>query len=226
VRLSSAAAHHAGSPFAPLGETQRFIDDWEKNAPSVLNDAIRSRGLIVPLSRMSLTDVRELLEIYRRLGDRAVTDRLVLHYDQIFGAPDFLNNLSSSWASRQSLRPRLPILTQALRAHELALFAVSIPALIAQFEGIVADLSGHVGKMTFAELKRHVGTLAGASAIGDILGTFVTDALLAQFHHGSLIPPFSRHAILHGGDIAYSTEMNSRTAILLIDQITEPVDGA
>jgi hypothetical protein len=35
------------------------------------------------------------------------------------------------------------------------------------------------------------------------------------------MPAISRHAILHGGDISYATETNSRTMILLIDGLRE-----
>jgi len=101
------------------------------------------------------------------------------------------------------------------------MFAVSVPTFLAQFEGLIVDLAGHVGRMNYDDLKKHVANIATATGAGDILNTFVNDALLAKFAHGSLVPPFSRHAILHGGDVHYATETNSRTAILLIDQITE-----
>jgi hypothetical protein len=206
---------------AMIGNAQALIDHWEKNAPAILNDAIGSRGLIVPLSQMALPDLAELLKLYHDGGDRAVTDRITLYYDQIFDIPDFLKKLGAAWTARPSLHRRLPLLLQALKAHELQLFAVSVPTLLAQFEGVVADMASHAGKMNFVELREHVSSLAGRTVAGDILNVFVSDALLARFHHGSLVPPFSRHAILHGGDVGYATETNSRTAILLVDQISE-----
>lgn len=71
-------------------------------------------------------------------------------------------------------------------------------------------------------LRSHIRTLAAVESVtGGMFASFVNDALLAQFQHGSLAPPFSRHAILHGGDIDYATEVNSRTAILLLDNMRE-----
>lgn len=203
-----------------MSNARALLDYWEQNAPSVLRDAIGSRGLIVPLSQMSVEDLRQLIDVFQAAGAVAVTDRISLHYDEIFGDLDFLQRVAATWTARPAMKRRLPLLLQALRAHELRLYAASIPTLLAQFEGLVADIAGHEGRMTFAELQTHVATIAPKTVAGDILSFFVSDALLAHFQHGSLTPPFSRHAILHGGDTDYATEKNSRTAILLVDQIT------
>lgn len=101
---------------------------------------------------------------------------------------------------------------------------MSIPALLSQLEGIVADLVGHSGQMTGAMLKRYI---AGALAIGvsaaDLAGTFVAGVLLEQFAWGNPIPHFSRHAVLHGADTEYGSAANSLRLILVIDHLQHAV---
>ncbi len=204
-----------------MQEYQELKDRWEQDAPSILKDAIHAQGLIVPVTQMSHPDLVGLLELNRDRGDVAVVERIRRLYDEIFDDPGFLEKLESTWAANQHLQRRLPLLRQALKAHGLGLFGVSIPTLVAQFEGLVVDMMGHAGKMTFDQLKAFVATLAAPDTLtGGMLTAFVDDAFLARFHHGFPIPPFSRHAILHGADVDYATELNSRTAILLIDHVS------
>lgn len=52
------------------------------------------------------------------------------------------------WEAHAPTR-RMPLLDQAIKAHALGMFAVSIPTLIAQFEGLVVEVAGHTGKTKF-----------------------------------------------------------------------------
>src|SRR5882762_5814309 len=90
--ILEAARPHLQEFASMMSNVQAFLDYWEKNAPTVLNDAISARGLIVPVSQISLDDLAELLKLYHERGPRAVTDRIALHYDEIFRRPDFLKN--------------------------------------------------------------------------------------------------------------------------------------
>ena len=206
---------------ATLREYQALKDRWEQDAPTVLKDEISAQGLIVPVSQMSHPDLVELLELYRDRGGPAVVQRIKQLYDEIFDAADFLATLESGWTANQHLQRRLPLLQQALKAHALGLYGVSVPTLLAQFEGLIVDMMSHVGRMNYEQLKAHIATLVAPDSLtGGMLESFVNDALLAKFSHGLPVPPFSRHAVLHGGDVDYATELNSRTAILLLDHVS------
>ena len=61
---------------------------------------------------------------------------------------------------------------------------------------------------------------------GLALSSFVNDVLYEQFWHGQAIPPFSRHAVLHGADVDYATESNARTAVLAIEEIRDYLPNA
>jgi hypothetical protein len=205
-----------------VGQAQELFEYWEQHAPTTLKDAVSARGLIVPISQMSFADLISLIASHRDNGDDAVVQRIRDLYDEIFRSTELLDGLEATWAAHPLLEHRMPLLGQALQAHKLGMFAVSVPTLIAQFEGIVADAAKHVGKMGGPALRVHVERLAAGSAVaGRMFTSFVNHALLAKFEHGSLAPPFSRHAILHGGDLDYATELNSRTAILLIDNLQD-----
>ena len=208
-----------------LMQTTELFEHWERQAPTVLKDSISSHGLIIPLSQMSFPDLVALLALHRDGGEAAVVRRIGGLYDEIFGAAGFLDDLEATWAAHPILKRRATLLRETLEAHRLRMFGVSIPTLIAQFEGLVADATNHRGEMNGPILRSHIANLtARESVTGGMFSSFVNDALLAQFQHGCVVPPFSRHAILHGGDIDYATEMNSRTAILLIDNMRELID--
>jgi hypothetical protein len=211
---------------AGFERTQELFKHWEQHSESVLRDAVGAQGLIVPFSQMSFQDLTELLALHRDQGNDAVVRRVREHYEELFRSDAFLSGLDASWGADQHLKRRLPLLLEALKAHSLRMFGVSIPTLIAQFEGLIVDVVKHRGRMAGKNLKAYVDGLAASESVsGQMLSSFVHDALLAEFAHGSLAPPFSRHAILHGGDTKYATEVNSRTAILLIDNVRALADS-
>lgn len=203
-------------------QTNDLFAYWDKNAPGILKRSVSAAGLMVPFSRMSFADVQDLMAIYETTGEQGVVDRVRVEYDAIFAPEGFLAGLETSWTSHHHFARRMHILRQALKAHELGMYAVSVPTLIAQFEGLIADAVQHQGRMDGSSLGEHVQALGSKDgAFGAMFSSFVTDAFLDKFKHGqaSPMPKISRHAILHGGDINYGTEMNSRTVIFLIDAL-------
>ena len=75
------------------------------------------------------------------------------------------------------------------------------------------------GLMKEGEWRAHMTAIASVDPfVGKLVQVFVEDVIAARFGHGGTVSsPLSRHAILHGGDMSYGTEVNSRTAILLVD---------
>lgn len=203
-----------------MKQAHDILRHWEAHAPIVLKEAIADAGLIVPVSQMSFADMIELLRLCHERGSAPAVQWVAAHYDRVFSDPEFLGRVESAWVEDPHLARRMPVLRDALRAHAAGLYGASVPTLIAQFEGYVADLRGHQGTMNFPVLQGYVAELAAGELWTDVLiQSFVGETLLAKFAHGAAVPPFSRHAILHGGDVAYGTEQNSRTAVLLIDYL-------
>ena len=225
--LSTAETLKAHGPaisewLAVMSRVPEVLRYWDQHAPTVLKDALGDAGLIVPVSQMSLPDMIELLGACRDRGRDAAVAWVREEYDRIFVEPGFLARLESTWAGHPLLGRRMGVLRDALRTHEHGFYGASVPTFIAQFEGLVADLVEHHGQMNGTKLKEHVAKLAAKEPwTDDVVQSFISDTLLAKFAHGSATPAFSRHAILHGGDVAYGTQTNSQTAILLIDYLRE-----
>jgi hypothetical protein len=146
--------------------------------------------------------------------------------EQVEGA--FLRNYSAhgiaevrrTWASDPKIADRLPILLDALRAHEKEQFNLSVPVVLAQLEGLVAAAKAHAGRFTTSTLVAYLEPIiSDGSRFERVAAKLVVDTLWAEFRHGAVLPPLSRHAILHGADTTYGTGANSLKAILFFDTI-------
>jgi hypothetical protein len=203
------------------------LNYWRDRAPAALRDAIAGAGMIVPVSQMSLGEVIALLDLFAAEGPQPAIQRVHQHYDELFANVESVVALCASWSRHPILARREDVLRQALEAHTRGLYALVVPVLIAQAEGIVADLAGHAGPMGGGPLKQHVERLAARDRWTELMiSAFWKDVLLERFEHGDPAPPLSRHAILHGGDTRYGTERNSQTTILLIDHLRLLAEGS
>jgi len=133
-----------------------------------------------------------------------------------------LKDLRRDWKKDLLIVPRLPILLDALSAHEEGQYTLSVPVLFAQLEGIVAAAKEHKGRFAIKHLKNYLEPIrTQGTRFQRITAEFVVTTLWCEFHHGATVPPLSRHAILHGADVLYGTASNSLRAILYFDNIRE-----
>lgn len=136
---------------------------------------------------------------------------------------------AKSWAAHKLLQRRHTILSKAIEAHIKGDYELSIPALVSQIEGVIADGFGHVGQMGGAQYQKYLDTHFDENGNNDAedaanraIRQFVAKILLAQFEHGKPSgSPLSRHAILHGGDTDFPCQENSLRAILLLDALQD-----
>lgn len=133
-----------------------------------------------------------------------------------------LEDLRRDWKKDLLIEPRLPILLDALSAHEEGRYTLSMPVLFSQLEGLVAAAKKHKGRFTIKNLKNYLEPIrTQGSRFQGITAEFVVKTLWSEFHHGDAVPPMSRHAILHGADVQYGTASNSLRAILYFDNVRE-----
>lgn len=198
-----------------LLEFLALVTPWWDGKPG----AVAKAGLVVPLSQMPPIEIAALLKAHREGGANATIEWVRCYYDRLFGCPNFLPRLKQQWQTDVFLGRRIKPLSDALDAHAAGLFGASVPTLLAQLEGLIADLSAHRGGMREAKWREYMNELAEHDPFaGGLVQEFVADILAARFEHGADVSsPLSRHAILHGGDVGYGNEVNSRTAILLVD---------
>lgn len=141
-----------------------------------------------------------------------------------FYTADVLEGMITRWGEQGHIPHRLPILRDAVRAHCDGRYTLSIPAVLPQLEGTIAEMFGHRGKIRGQHVQKyHAAAFAGAPASDNGGVNFFRAVLLDRFEWGDPIPLFSRHAILHGADTCYATAANSLRAFVTLDQFLNAV---
>jgi hypothetical protein len=131
-----------------------------------------------------------------------------------------IEDIRRDWIADDLISARLPILLDALKAHEEDRYNLSVPVVLAQLEGMVAEARQHTGRFTTKTLFDYLHPIeVDGSRFQRIAAKLVVKTLWVEFTHGAAPPPLSRHAILHGADTAYGTGANSLRAILYFDTI-------
>lgn len=188
---------------------------WAEHAPHELQRALRDAA-VFPHPNLSLDDVTHLLVTYAEHGAAATVSQVRTLNDDLLSSSEFRQESASRWQKSR----RAQILEQILAAHDAALYAVSIPTALAQAEGLVVDAAAHQGLLPGDALLKHLHHLVpDDDFFGPVVHHFMGEFLFARFKHGQAPPAFSRHAILHGGDIVYATRENSVCAVLWVDYL-------
>lgn len=173
-----------------------------------------------PHGSMPLLVLRTVTRVYDKEGAaraRETLNAMMLNY---YGT-DQVRRILIGWKQRQWLSARIPALEQAVGAHLGGLYYTSIPVVLAQTEGMLADAFGHNTRLSGRDLKKYVGRLCRRPNGFDVAARrFALEVVLAAFEFGGPIPSsLSRHAIMHGADTEYGTQTNSLKAILLFDYL-------
>ena len=179
-----------------------------------------------PFAPMAL--VREAVALHAKSGqqaEKAIEQLVVDCYDA-----EAVEDIRQSWTERLPCRRRLHIVDEAIHAHLRGHYYCSIPVLLAQCEGLIADGTGHVGQMGGPAYKKHIENLFAAGttiglqdAIDRAVYDFFSTVVVAKFEHGKPVASsLSRHAIMHGGDIFYGTPAGSLKSVLLFDYFQSP----
>lgn len=169
--------------------------------------------------------INELVERFEKFGLEVVkndVDNLILTWH----SPEIIEKIFADWESKPWLHKRLSILKDAIWAHQNGLFTLSVPTLIPQIEGIIADNFKIKKYLKTNEYKRYFQSLLNEAIViknrNENINIFFTNVLLANFFHSTKnIGPLSRHAILHGGDVSYATNINSLRAILFVNALNK-----
>ncbi|WP_404443421.1 hypothetical protein LG307_14730 [Sutcliffiella horikoshii] len=163
------------------------------------------------------------------------TDNLEVSIDEImknYYNPTLLNEIKRDWESYNFLTDRLPLLRQAINAHNLGMYALSIPSIITQMEGLIIqgyDIKQRVSGKQFRKLVSalFVNDEEESFNFDNEVGDFYLKFILVNFDHGTEITSeVSRHAILHGGakPSLYAREEVSLKIILMMDNIIHRIN--
>ncbi|MCZ2807673.1 hypothetical protein O2W18_21410 [Modestobacter sp. VKM Ac-2983] len=122
---------------------------------------------------------------------------------------------------RNLFRQRSLLLGKALTHHQTGAYEASIPIVLAQIEGLVADVTG--GKLFFSRNPSKAADVVDASAIATQHEALpvVRDYFSAGMDYTASEGSLSRHGILHGRDLGYATRINSVKAFVLLQALVE-----
>lgn len=130
----------------------------------------------------------------------------------------------STWREKEILQGRIHILEAIIKAHLNNDFILSIPVMLTQIEGIIAEYFHPKDKreqFPINKLKEYLQVLSSVSEqVSDFkaMGKFIEDQLYKKFYWGFPIPSsLNRHAILHGACIDFDNKINSVKVIVFFD---------
>ena len=171
-----------------------------------------------------------IIAVYRKYADvplgeakSQVAEGIVRYYRK----RGFVKAILKRWQTRECLAPQIHILTDAVVAHNKGLYTLSVPAILPQIEGVIAQSYRHTGRMSGKKRDEYMCSLLSHGFGPDADTAFrrlIQDLLYVSFDHGDAIPELSRHAILHGADLGYNEEAKSLRAILILDFLTDQLE--
>lgn len=212
-----------------IGETFRKLPDDTRRAQAYL----AQRGWFVSLGFLSLPRIGWIARRGEAGGHEEVDEYVVSHVQWLKnGLTDKVREVSPS---------RAHIIEQAVEAHDARKYAVSIPAMLAQADGLFFEIAG---KTFFSNedddlddtRRRLLKALADAGK--ETTASSLAYLLVRQLHeespihesfgHASTNGPsdtadelLNRHMILHGRSTEYCTERNGLRAIALLDLLCD-----
>jgi hypothetical protein len=221
---------HFVAAFEEGGAAHRAISTQARRARPKVEELLLAWGWF-PGPWLTDPVVVELDELFRVEGDVRADARMVAV------ARDQLARIRVE--AGETFPDRAHILAEAFDAHEAGKYALSIPALLAQADGIGCEVLGH-GRQFYSQKQRGQGLTDKSKA-------FVLPGLAHQFppesSYGSLLTALrerwtitadtderadestgrmlNRHGVLHGVDPDYATEANSHRCVLLLGFLLE-----
>lgn len=154
-----------------------------------------------------------------------IQKQIIMHYCE-----DTFNEMIGVWNSQYWLSRRIKILKEVVQSYSEGKYSVVVPTMLAQVEGIIAEGFNHKGSMNGSKYKGYIDILFNEDGKGItsklelMASNFIKNVILVQFFHGQeLTSTLSRHAILHGADTEYGTQINALKAIIMFDFIQEMI---
>ena len=123
-----------------------------------------------------------IIDAYEALGDEPAEDDLRSFIDQVerkvisYYCEDAVRWLFRGWDRKHLLARRLHVLQAAIEAHIRGDYLLSVPVLLAQAEGIVADGFNHKGRMNSKTFEQYRADLFEGEEGGPFLRLSMTQS--------------------------------------------------
>lgn len=195
------------------------LQQFMESAPSRLQVVCKALKYPPP-NFISLPDIKSLLDSYDSDGEEGARLLLQSMVSAHFSDDDAMARMHKHWRESGLVDSASQvILSHVLDAHGRGLYGVVVPTIFAQTERLVVQAFAHKGRLGGAGYAKLLKRLTNESGIfGPAVDSFFAAVVLENFEHG-IEPqsPMSRHAMLHGGDVAYATQETSERSIVLFD---------
>lgn len=109
-----------------------------------------------PSGKLYSEEKVEIVKAYDKFGAEGIKEKVDKYFIERFDFEE-LNNMFNIWSKKRWLSKRIPILKEALHAHFNKNYFSSIPTLLPQIEGAIAD--GYVGYLRGDTLKKLIKKL-------------------------------------------------------------------
>lgn len=177
----------------------------------------------VPHENISLKELKEI----RKKVDKYHDKDKVINYLELFYINKFninaVEEILNIWKMNSKITHRIPIIEQAITSHINGLYYASISTLIPQIEGLIIEKNINEQEFNKRNIKDYVSNILPKrheTSYDEAIYLFYDNVVLANFDFKEEIKSkLSRHAIAHGADTKYGSEVNSIALILLLDNI-------
>lgn len=188
-----------------------------------------------PHNSIPIHNVTRIVDIYDNYGID-YTKRVITRYmTSVVYREEELRNLLSTWQKASWLKRRIKVLKSGVEGHVNGYYDLAVPTFLAQIEGILVegilafDEMAASEKIGYGKQKSFLAQVildnTSSFSFDEEIEKIYTTIILADFERGKEIhSELSRHAILHGEDVEYGTELNSLKAILIFDYIFSKLD--
>lgn len=205
-----------------LGELQTQYR--ELAAVEWISDALSPLGWVL-FGGAPLNQYREAAKLAEQ-GETAEAERVLVEVwndgDRMRWPLHRVGQLYAGDPAREDIgEHRHRLLFKALEHHRAEAYEAAIPIVLAQMDGICADLTGRSGGNFFVrDADAYVGddeTLAGHPAGLAVLSRLFTRSTMQTRASGEL----GRHAVMHGREVAYDTRTNSTKSFVALFTLIE-----
>lgn len=167
---------------------------------------------------LSLPELIELASQLEAEGEDKVDDILSSHFE------DRLSEIEKSISTKYPHRSH--IIQSAFGAHRRGEYVLSIPALLAQTDGICKEVMGQ-NLFTTKDKKPctalYVSQLAADSSMAALLSPLSEVLPISQntSQRSGSFDALNRHMVLHGESLDYGTRINGLKAVSLVNYVAE-----
>ncbi len=169
-----------------------------------------------------IKDVKLLARLHElfQKGEFDKATKLYKRYIMHIYGNDKIDEILLNWSQNSTLNNRIEILVQSLKAHQMKMYYVSVPAMLAQIEGYIWEFNKYDGILKQKQLKLFINNQEHLSIFTESLGDYMENVIFTSFKLGENIgSEINRNAILHGYSNTYGTKESSLKLIIIMNVI-------